>query len=645
MRKRIGLITICPEDDYQQRIMEGVFSQCRKYDYDVLVFSPLVKVATEYKDYLQGELNIYELINYDMLDGVIVTPIPMTEDRIEAVEDMILKALKEKCKAPVVSLGLEFGDYPAIFTDDTYSFEQITDHILDVHACKRIAVLTGMKDYSISQARITGVRNSLAKHGMELSEDDIYYGDFWYTSGEKTAAQMLASGKPLPEAMICGSDSMAIGFTNYMIKAGVRVPEDLIVTGFDARAEAVVNNPNMTTYVPNDALTGALCVNYLHSQLEPDAPEEKPDNYAGDSLKIGATCGCPEDIDYARSKLADSIYLLHNDFSNLNVRQGANIGRLMESYTSEILTGTTTPLSCLEKIYESIYLIKPYGWFYLCMSEDWLNLDKDRTYGYTDHMHLVIASDMAKIEHGYDSHVFFGPDRTIVFDTTNMLPALFKEFDTPQVFYFAPIHFNNVTLGYAVLQNDLTLDSKPGIMYRNYLRYINNSLEMSRTKNKITNISEHDMMTGLLNRRGMERAVNQLTQQAGEDASYLCIVIDMDGLKLINDNYGHREGDRGITAVADVCREITRGQNEICVRGGGDEFYVIGIGNYSEAEAKKKLSEFRKKLAANNAAHPELIPVNASIGYALRSMKTTTFNETMDDADVQMYIDKRKRKR
>lgn len=95
MRKKIGLITICPENEYQQRIMTSVFSMCEKYNYDVVVISPLVQVANFFKDYLQGELNIYNIINFDILDGIIITPIPMTEDRIESVTDMLLEKIKK----------------------------------------------------------------------------------------------------------------------------------------------------------------------------------------------------------------------------------------------------------------------------------------------------------------------------------------------------------------------------------------------------------------------------------------------------------------------------------------------------------------------------------------------------------------------
>ena len=64
MRKRIGVITACPENDYQQRILSGIFAQANAYNYDVFVFSTLAHVTSNSKEHVKGELNIYNLINF-----------------------------------------------------------------------------------------------------------------------------------------------------------------------------------------------------------------------------------------------------------------------------------------------------------------------------------------------------------------------------------------------------------------------------------------------------------------------------------------------------------------------------------------------------------------------------------------------------
>jgi diguanylate cyclase (GGDEF)-like protein len=80
-------------------------------------------------------------------------------------------------------------------------------------------------------------------------------------------------------------------------------------------------------------------------------------------------------------------------------------------------------------------------------------------------------------------------------------------------------------------------------------------------------------MTGAYNRRGMELLLDEMLIKASATDSVLAFVIDMDRLKYINDTFGHEEGDYGINAVCDAARSITE-NGEICVRAGGDEFYV-----------------------------------------------------------------------
>ena len=647
VRKKIGLITIYPENDYQQKVMSSVFAQCEKYNYDVVVITPMVQVANFFKDYLNGELNIYNLINFDYLDGVIVTPIPMTEDRITTVIDSLLEKFKKECKKPVVSIDLPFGDYHTVYTDDSVAFEEITNHLIEKHNCSNISVLTGMKNYAIAENRVEGVRRSMEKHGLKLDSKKIVYGDFWYTSGE-ALGEKIVSGKFNPgDAVICASDHMAIGLTNYLRDNGINVPQDLIVTGYEAIREAILNNPPITSYYADEDRTAALAVNYLHSQLEPKKKELVVEHAGTKNLCIGATCGCSEDLTYTRDRIVENEYLLNKNTTEH--RRGVNpetdIGILLESYMSEILTATPTPEICLNKIYELIYLLKPYGHFYLCLNEDWLNTDNDRTKGYADVMNLVIYSDMEKKLHGYSNHVFFGEGRTKAFKLSEMLPALKSgEFEKPQVFYFVPVHFNNIALGYAVLQNDLSQKNKIGAFYRNYIRNINNALEMARAKNRIENMSEHDLLTGLLNRRGMEKHLEKMIAEAKPGSKYLAIVVDMDGLKILNDSYGHSAGDTGLIAISEAMKAITE-PGEICVRAGGDEFYLIGIGKYTKKSAMQKIDKFNKVLDFLNERKNTVMPVGASIGFSVEGFASTkSIDKVIEIADVNMYLDKRTKK-
>ena len=114
------VIAVCVADmdtDYNSHFLKELTSQCNKYNYDVAVVTPLVQVCSSNQDYLKGELNIFELVNFDLFDGVIVTPVPLTEGNVSHVSEMVLKKLQKDCKIPVVSIDMKMGDYPVVFEE------------------------------------------------------------------------------------------------------------------------------------------------------------------------------------------------------------------------------------------------------------------------------------------------------------------------------------------------------------------------------------------------------------------------------------------------------------------------------------------------------------------------------------------------
>ncbi|MCR4900693.1 MAG: GGDEF domain-containing protein [Treponema sp.] len=643
-RKRIGVVTACPEGDYQQRVLSGIFFQANLYNYDVFVFTPLSHTSAQSKDHVKGELNIYSLINFDLLDAVIITPIPLQEESNNSIVNMLLERFKNECHVPVVSIDIPFGDYPVVRTDEKEPFVQITDHLIEVHNCKNIAVLNGPASFEGSQIRLAGIVESMEKHGLHLDESQIYEGDFWYTSAEALGQRYLDNELPLPDAVVCTSDYMAIGLTNTLIKGGIKVPEQVIITGFDGTAEASLNNPPLTSYQPHTFKTAVNAVNVLHKELEPKAKEvlkKAPnDNY----ICIGSTCGCPEDESYTRSRIRKNQYMLQQNFNDKKIWKGIGIGTLFESYTNEILTGTSSTAECLLKIYESKYLIQPYEYVYFCFNQNWIDPDQDFEDGYSPMMNMGIFADRLKQFPGDENHIFYGPGHEKLFPVSQMLPdfALKTKFSSPQVFYFVPVHFNTISLGYCVLQNNLTEDYIPALVFRNYIRMINNALEMTRTRNKIISISEHDIMTNLLNRRGLNHSLSVMNARAKKGDKWLAIVADMDGLKFLNDNFGHSRGDEGLSFIANTMRSITE-MEEVCVRNGGDEFLIAGLGHYTPKEIETRIQKFNT--AVDEFNKDSSVPYSASIGYHITDWgPADAFDKAAEQADINMYLDKRKKK-
>lgn len=641
-RKLIGFIVANPEAVYQQRAMNGLFEQCSRYGYDCAVFATLVQSCHFYREYLNGEVNIFELMNFDRLDGVVVATLTLTEDNTTWVRDVVGKLLKEKCNKPVVSLDMPLEDFPVVYTDDRSAFSVITAHILDVHGCRNIYFLTGLPGHSVSERRLAGFRDMMEKRGLSADESNIFYGDFWYTGGEALAERIASGELARPEAVICASDHMALGLANRLISHGIRVPEDIIVTGYDATPEAAINDITITSFQPEVSAAAANAINEIRKMAEPG--EEILPPAGGDSgLTICSSCGCPENIRYVKQRLRGSLYNVNHNYSDPEVSQSMDISRLLDSYMFENFTGSESVEDCMEKISSAAYLIRPFSRYYLCLESNWLEEDMCTVKGYSPVMNTVMGCVDAKKEEDYKySFVSKGSERE--FETSLMLPALYEEREKPAVFYFVPMHFKDKALGYSVLQCDCDQQLKIGIVFRNWIRNVNNALEMVRVQSRLTAFSERDAMTGLYNRRGMEARVRAMAAKGGIRDSWLVFVIDMDGLKYINDTYGHAEGDYGIAAVASASGQIAR-SSEICVRAGGDEFYIIGLGEYNYIDAIVRIQRFNEALAEENKAEKPY-EISASIGFCCEPFSSgADINDVIRLADGRMYENKVERKK
>ena len=160
-------------------------------------------------------------------------------------------------------------------------------------------------------------------------------------------------------------------------------------------------------------------------------------------------------------------------------------------------------------------------------------------------------------------------------------------------------------------------------------------------KNKITDklfaLAYTDSMTEIPNRNAYEEHLKKLRRDNVNLRSITVIVIDINGLKKINDSFGHHTGDEAIKTVADILKDTIAKKADV-YRIGGDEFVCI-----SESNPLPYLSQFRDTVSF--ADRDKLYKLSVSVGYASFNDK---HNKTIDDvikyADEKMYKDKKKQK-
>lgn len=154
-----------------------------------------------------------------------------------------------------------------------------------------------------------------------------------------------------------------------------------------------------------------------------------------------------------------------------------------------------------------------------------------------------------------------------------------------------------------------------------------------------------DELTGLYNRRGfMTLAERQLTLVRRKHQCLVLVAADLDGLKEINDQYGHAEGDRAIIAAAGILKQTYR-EADIVARIGGDEFTVFPI-EAAPTSVPLLIDRLHGNLKAWNERHKAPYQLSMSTGNAvLEGELTKGLLQLLAEADAQLYKQKRERAR
>ena len=460
VRKRIALLLGQAEEFYQYRFIDGFLKQAFEADLDVCIFSMYLKYQdTEARE--KGEKRIYSLVNFSLFDAVVVLPDTIqTPGMAREIEDRI----KAEFNGPVLYVDLESKTFPYILTDSYTPVKQLIEHLVQVHGYRDIAFLTGKRWHEHSKIRLQAYRDVMAAAGLEVREDRVFYGDYWYTSGKTCAEQLLKNRDNLPEAVACANDFMAIGLCEELTRCGVRIPVDIAVIGFDTTEEGQRSPyPLTSAYIPARA-TGRRAaksiINLMHGKDIDESVDET-------ELFIGTSCGCEDDGSLYNSLRRDSwttvlseegFYSLHNHFVEDMIAQ-------------KDLRGFW------DIVYSHVYQLKDYDSFHLCLPYNWddFSISDDDTMNETSYPDRMIRALASYRGGGRIDRV----GQKEKFTTSDLLPDIHESHETPRSYFFTPLYFNARDFGYAVISYGNLTRSYDEI-YRLWIMSFNCGIESMR---------------------------------------------------------------------------------------------------------------------------------------------------------------------
>ena len=245
----------------------------------------------------------------------------------------------------------------------------------------------------------------------------------------------------------------------------------------------------------------------------------------------------------------------------------------------------------------------------------------------------------------------FDGDRKFNISHNTWNPILFSDYSTIDSFdfererralFFIPLYFRDEEAGVLLLSYDT---QTPVEAYETLRINISTALKGAELMSKIQTLSITDELSGLLNRRGFFQYAYSRIPHLSRDSERMPYVMfmDMDGLKNINDTYGHKEGDAAISAFANILKDTLR-EEDIIGRIGGDEFVVFSSVK-SERDGEQVVKRIRDELDRYNSKKLHPYVISACIGNVVLADTTNEcFEAAMLSADSVLYEEKTKKR-
>ncbi len=616
MRKRIGVFIREATATYQKVLLKAVMAKAKELNYDVFVFASYGLYGDDIL-YAKGEMGMVEVPDLTLLQGIIVC-----DDTFDIMDmDKVLeRRLRKEAKCPVVYIRTPKEGFYNILIDDEKAMEEITRHFVYEHGFRDICFMKGKEEYIDAQDRYRGFLNVMEEIGIGVTEHMVFHGNYWRDKGKEAVDWFMDGRTSYPQAIICSNDFMALSICEELKKRGVSVPGDVCVSGYDNLEEARLNIPSLTTIdVPIDemAYKAVEMIDNICNGKE-QARVEK----VRTKLILRKSCGCGEQEEYKDwTEMSRKIYMQHTQMQRI-VFMNTELQGIYDEKDY---------LRVAEKYAKNI----GYQTLYLCMCDE--NSREEEKY-YSNNM--ILKRVFRANQRGIESEELFAKGE--------LLPQKVMETDEPQAYMLFSLHHRSKCYGYVVMQfND---DKWPDTFLQAYLVVLANIIEDAEMHREVMGLEEIkkiyllDPLTGIYNRRGYESKLRELHEKIEESNGYLSIVsIDMDGLKYINDNYGHAEGDEALIHLAKVLQSLVK-EDEICARIGGDEFVLLLVSDSRDRHLEfPKL--FNRAMAEENARLAKPYSLGASYGICcISEEKGLSLMAGIQTADKRMYIQKKNKK-
>ena len=637
--KNVGVMVNALNDDYNNEALNGIIEYFKNTDVNVIIMPTKTPIDKNNENQYWA---LSKLSDCNLLDGIIIVSGGYITDMEEKDLVKSLNFLKGK---PVISLSVslpfKFDSYcTTVSIQDAY--DDVVGHCKNVHKCKRIAFLSSSYTHSReAKSRFEAYKNALEKHGYPFEKSLIFQSDFSYHHTLKYLKDIFTCPEDVDfDACLCANDRMAAAMIEVLKKAGVKVPEDVKVFGYDNSAMAIANNPSISSINHNLSYQGKMCAELMHKVFSGRIIPKVTDYQVQPIYR--KSCGCcpnePDNEPFTYDVLTNSLY------NNSDIMKIYLLLSQLQTKQSRKFFADAVDTS-LAAVTENITAIS------VVLFDDPVDATNITEFEYPSHARQVIYLDAENPSANSVVDIEINP-------ITEFTASPILKGQKSGNFIVHPIYNGNYQYGYLVAREKADNHVMNLVLLKIIANVFVNSFDLSdaelknrnlstkntqlaKEKKLLTKQSNTDEMTGFLNRRGFLEIGQQTVNNSLELGVSGCLFFgDMNGLKTINDTLGHDAGDAAILAQAEVLKNAFR-SSDVIGRLGGDEFVIIAVGASID-----QLDTFRlevEKLCKEISLERNLPKtISISLGGVPYDSENCDLKTLLASADKALYTQKRK---
>lgn len=668
-RFNIGLLTATITDVFSNRFAKGAMEAAKEFDINMVIF-PGKYVGLQHK-YLQYDTQ-YEY-QYNVLfshaaeaklDYLIVPVGTIAYAYDNERKKCFLDSLGD---TPILCVAAEIEGYDYLQFDNVAGITAAVNHLAKIGR-KHIGIMAGELNNLDCIQRYNAYRAALKNNGLDFKESYVMPGTL--TEECENEARQLVEQNPELDAVICANDIIAAVLYDVLKEKGKTIGKDISVVGFDDLPIASKLEPPMASvradawqlgkravekavhflngikddshYLDTEFILRASARNQHDTEISP-AKGFSESQYAELCAKVPDISERYEIMKAYFSKVHER-YFEEKEAVIKNAEKYAERSHIDNIFIRDALMFGGNLMNSYAKIMKRLCNVGAITGFIYTLEQP-----IEHNYGDTFPNNLKWCFK----SYSYDADVFTNEKPNQLISTPEVFDNDKLRTDRQHIFIAADLYTAQTQYGLALLepQNADFFDELELVSYQlssavrtlHILKQQELLLNEIHEKNlALEQMSKIDELTKVYNRRGFFLAAEELIHKFPGESFFVCFA-DMDGLKTVNDIYGHAEGDFSIKLAAE-CLVHMFGENAVVGRMGGDEMAAITL--KSDSTSVESLRRRKDDFVANfNDSHQKPYKFDLSLGI-VESVCGNSYDlkAAIDKTDDLLYIEKNEKK-